>query len=76
MHQLHSKLLYVDFRSALEKFKFLTQDTAPVVKDLTISYQKVWFNGSFLKANIFRQDAGPEVDAAWKSLGADCKLFS
>ena len=23
--------------------------------------------------NAFRQDAGPEVDAAWKSLGADCE---
>lgn len=29
------------------------------------------FQGSLLKSNDFRLDAGPEVDAAWKSLGAD-----
>jgi hypothetical protein len=33
----------------------------------------VQFNGSLLKSNIFRNDFGDEVDAAWKSLGADCK---
>lgn len=27
-----------------------------------------------MMSNVFRQDAGPEVDAAWKTLGADCKL--
>jgi hypothetical protein len=27
-----------------------------------------------MKSNDFRLDAGPEVDAAWKSLGADCEL--
>jgi hypothetical protein len=36
-----------------------------------MKFQQVRFNGSFLKLNAFRQDAGPEVDAAWKSLGAD-----
>jgi hypothetical protein len=36
-----------------------------------MTFEKVLFNGSFLKLNAFRQDAGPEVDAAWKSLGAD-----
>jgi hypothetical protein len=28
-----------------------------------------------MMTNPFRLDAGPEVDAAWKSLGVDCKLF-
>jgi hypothetical protein len=60
----------------LEKFNPLTKNIAPIIEDVAISYQKVWYNGSFLKANIFRQDAGPEVDAAWKSLGADCKSSS
>ena len=27
-----------------------------------------------MKSNVYRQDAGPEVDSAWKSLGADCKF--
>jgi len=36
-----------------------------------MTFERVRFNGSFLKLNAFRQDAGPEVDAAWKSLGAD-----
>lgn len=34
-------------------------------------YDVIRFNGSLLKANVFRQPAGPEVDAAWESLGTD-----
>jgi hypothetical protein len=44
---------------------------APIIKDADMTFSQVRFNGSFLKLNAFRQDAGPEVDAAWKSLGAD-----
>lgn len=44
---------------------------APIMKDVGVSYNLVRFEGSLLKSNVFRQDAGPEVDAAWKSLGAD-----
>lgn len=44
---------------------------APIVKEAGLTFDQVRFNGSFLKINAFRQDAGPEVDAAWKSLGAD-----
>jgi hypothetical protein len=32
----------------------------------------VQYNGSFFKLTAFRKDAGPEVDAAWQSLGIDC----
>lgn len=45
---------------------------APVVRDVPIKYDVVRFNGSLLKENIFRQTAGPEVDAAWESLGVNC----
>ncbi|KAJ4408288.1 hypothetical protein N0V91_003292 [Didymella pomorum] len=44
---------------------------SPIVSQGDMTFEKVLFNGSFLKLNAFRQDAGPEVDAAWKSLGAD-----
>ncbi|KAF3037802.1 hypothetical protein E8E12_005582 [Didymella heteroderae] len=44
---------------------------SPIVSEADMTFEKVLFNGSFLKLNAFRQDAGPEVDAAWKSLGAD-----
>ena len=37
-----------------------------------VTYHEQPFNGSFLKENIFRKDPGPEVDAAWASLGTDC----
>ncbi|ELR08006.1 hypothetical protein GMDG_02844, partial [Pseudogymnoascus destructans 20631-21] len=33
------------------------------------------FNGSFMKLNAFRQPDGPEVDAAWNSLGTDYRAF-
>lgn len=45
---------------------------APIVKDVGVTYTPVQFEGSLMKSNAFRLDAGPEVDAAWKSLGADC----
>lgn len=48
---------------------------APIVKDVDIVYQPVKFQGSLLKTNVFRGDAGPEVDEAWKSLGTDCELL-
>lgn len=47
------------------------RDAAPIIKEADMTFGQVHFNGSFLKLTAFRQDAGPEVDAAWKSLGAD-----
>jgi len=44
---------------------------SPVVKEVGLSYHTVQYNGSFFNLNAFRQDAGPEVDAAWESLGVD-----
>ena len=40
--------------------------------DVDIEYEIVQFNGSLLMENVYRQDAGPEVDAAWEALGVDC----
>ncbi|QSZ36262.1 hypothetical protein DSL72_007388 [Monilinia vaccinii-corymbosi] len=34
------------------------------------------FNGSFMKENVFRLKAGPEVDEAWASLGVDYRSFA
>jgi hypothetical protein len=55
--------------------QWLTCLPAPVMKDVDMSYKLVRFNGSLLKENVFRQDAGPEVDAAWLSLGVDCECL-
>ncbi|THC88338.1 hypothetical protein EYZ11_012217 [Aspergillus tanneri] len=41
------------------------------MKDQDITYHIQQFNGSFLKENIFRGNASPEVDAAWESLGVE-----
>ena len=46
---------------------------APILQDVDVSFQVVRFNGSFLQENVYRQNASPEVDAAWKSLGPNCK---
>lgn len=48
--------------------------TAPVTSDVDITFQPQRFNGSLLKENIYRQDASPEVDAAWEALGVNCKM--
>ncbi len=49
---------------------------APILKDVDNSYHSVRFNGSFMKENVFRQIAGPEVDAAWESVGVNCNITS
>lgn len=46
---------------------------SPLFKAGEITYHTQRFNGSFFKKTVFRNDAGPEVDAAWESLGVDCK---
>jgi len=45
------------------------QHYSPVLKEVDTSIHTVTFNGSLFKQNDFRKDAGPEVDAAWESLG-------
>ncbi|KAI9775597.1 MAG: hypothetical protein M1839_000998 [Geoglossum umbratile] len=55
---------------ALLGSRWLSNPT-PVMRDVDMSYKTVRFNGSLLKENVFRQGAGPEVDAAWTSLGVD-----
>ena len=47
---------------------------APILKEVDTTLYTAHFNGSFLKKNVFRQDAGPEVDAAWASLGVHCEI--
>jgi hypothetical protein len=49
---------------------------APLTEDIDITFQKVRFNGSLLKENIYRQEASPEVDEAWAKLGVNCKFSS
>ena len=40
--------------------------------DVEIKYENVLFNGSLFMQNVYRQDGGMEVDAAWEALGVDC----
>ncbi|RHZ56930.1 hypothetical protein CDV55_101223 [Aspergillus turcosus] len=44
---------------------------SPVTANVDITFQPQRFNGSLLKENIYRQDASPEVDAAWEALGVN-----
>ena len=48
---------------------------APVIQEVDIEFDVVHFNGSLFKRNLFRQDAGSEVDEAWESLGVDCEFI-
>ncbi|PKY02318.1 hypothetical protein P168DRAFT_257591 [Aspergillus campestris IBT 28561] len=48
-----------------------TSKYSPLVKTIGIKYHDQTFNGSFLKENIFRQEASPAVDAAWDSIGVN-----
>ncbi|KPI35209.1 uncharacterized protein AB675_10170 [Cyphellophora attinorum] len=42
---------------------------SPVVDGVPMSFHIEQFNGTFVHENIYRQDASPEVDAAWDGLG-------
>lgn len=50
-----------------------TTQWSPVLEDVDVKYDWKHFNGSFLQEDIFRKEASPEVDAAWESMGVDCK---
>jgi hypothetical protein len=56
----------------LDEESQLTDAVAPLMPDVDIEYEIVQFNGSLLKENVYRQNAGPEVDSAWEALGVDC----
>jgi len=53
-----------------------TTQGSPLLEDISISYNTVRFNGTFLYENIYRQSASPEVDAAWEALGANYRSVS
>ncbi|KAL6708353.1 hypothetical protein ACN47E_003277 [Coniothyrium glycines] len=44
---------------------------SPVVRDVKPNWHVELFNGTFLHQNVYRQSAGPEVDAAWEALGVN-----
>ncbi|KAI9038107.1 oxidase ustYa family protein [Aspergillus affinis] len=48
----------------------VSQDS-PLFKDVEVQYHVEQFNGEFINQNIYREDASPEVDAAWEALGTD-----
>ncbi|TVY34181.1 Oxidase [Lachnellula subtilissima] len=52
------------------------QQYSPILKDVDTSMRYVTFNGSFMKENVFRQDAGPEVDSAWESIGVNYRSLA
>ena len=41
--------------------------------EVDMNFHLVRFNGSFAHENIYRREAGPETDEAWKALGIECK---
>ncbi|RDL32125.1 Uncharacterized protein BP5553_09527 [Venustampulla echinocandica] len=52
------------------------QKYSPILKKVDTSLHTVRFNGSLLKENVFRQSAGPEVDAAWGSIGVNYRSLA
>ncbi|KAL2836748.1 hypothetical protein BJX68DRAFT_259815 [Aspergillus pseudodeflectus] len=46
-------------------------EVSPVLSHVPVKYHTQRFNVSLLKENVFRREAGPEVDAAWEALGVN-----
>jgi len=40
-----------------------------------MNFHTTQFNGSSAHENVYRQDAGPEIDAAWEALGVGTRPF-
>lgn len=40
--------------------------------DVDVGFHTIQFDGRFVQENVYRQGAGPEVDAAWEALGIGC----
>jgi hypothetical protein len=74
MCSAHGEILCVSFGPNVLAITDMAISTAPVLRDVKITYSGHIFNGSFLGENIFRQSGSDEVDAAWEALGVDCKL--
>ncbi|KKY27546.1 putative tat pathway signal sequence [Phaeomoniella chlamydospora] len=49
---------------------------SPITEDVSIKFDFIRFNGTFMDENIYRQDAGPEVDAAWEALGVNYRALA
>ena len=53
------------------------QYTPPIISTgPKIEYSTVSFNGSFMQADVYRQDAGPVVDKAWEDLGVNYRAVT
>ncbi|KAG0650027.1 Oxidase ustYa [Hyphodiscus hymeniophilus] len=52
------------------------QHYSPILKQVDTGIHIMHFNGSLLRENVFRQDAGPEVDAAWATLGVNYRSLA
>ncbi|KAH7033608.1 uncharacterized protein B0I36DRAFT_321752 [Microdochium trichocladiopsis] len=50
-----------------------TTKHSPLVDHVAIKYTDQKFNGTFMKEDIYRQPASPEVDEAWTALGVDAR---
>ncbi|WYZ38119.1 hypothetical protein EsH8_III_000033 [Colletotrichum jinshuiense] len=48
-----------------------TTQWSPLLKEVDVKYDWKHFNGSFMKQDIYRKEASPEVDAAWEAMGVD-----
>ncbi len=53
----------------------VTESLAPLLEDITVSYNKLTYNGTFTTENIYRQSASLEVDEAWEALGVNCEFL-
>ncbi|KAK2750871.1 hypothetical protein FQN55_001442 [Onygenales sp. PD_40] len=55
--------------------RFTSQNASPIMEDVKISYQTRQFDGKFLNASRYTQDAGDEVDEAWMQLGVQNRHY-
>jgi hypothetical protein len=53
----------------------VTKSLAPLLEDITVSYNDSTYNGTFMTENIYRQSASLEVDEAWEALGVNCEFL-
>jgi hypothetical protein len=74
-HTYNNTVCLFMFNEGLRYLIKADSSKAPVLRDVDIKFAKQQFDGRLLQENSFRKQGGPEVDAAWESLGINCMSF-
>jgi hypothetical protein len=72
-------LYIIKFKFNFYANSFCTKHTSqysPILNEIDVSYKSISYNGSFFHKTVYREEASPEVDAAWEALGVNYRALA